>query len=354
MTGRAIIEVDRKASATRELPAVALKDLGILERGDLQEWILKSPALLGKDIKVLDYEFDQFSAKRDRVDILALDTDGRVVIVELKRDEHGGHADLQALRYAAKVRGLSFTEIVKIHQNALGRDGAPQTDIDSAERALLDLLDESDATLVELDPHPRIILASAGFSKDLTTTVLYLRDHGIDIRCVELSAYDQGNDIIVLVPDVIIPLRGVEDFTARVELRDGNPSQEPRTGRRKRPNVVPYMVKHGLLRDGEALRLKHNLPSGIAFDAANPDFQATVVAPEGRTAKLRWKADGELYSASNLAAQVFKKYKPEGSFDSVPGPWHWGTDASPLSTIAFEHMDRGGNESAQDDDSGGA
>ena len=38
----------------------------------------------------------------------------------------------------------------------------------------------------------RIVLVSAEFSKELTTSVMWLNDFGLDIRCVRIHLYRSG------------------------------------------------------------------------------------------------------------------------------------------------------------------
>lgn len=57
---------------------------------------------------VLAEEFGDWEESRRRIDILCLDSDARLIVVELKRTEDGGHMELQALRYASMVSRMTF------------------------------------------------------------------------------------------------------------------------------------------------------------------------------------------------------------------------------------------------------
>lgn len=61
----------------------------------------------------------------------------------------------------------------------------------------------------------RIVLASAEFSRELTTSVLWLIERGIDIRCVRLQPYQLDERILVDVQQ-IIPLPEVAEYQVRV------------------------------------------------------------------------------------------------------------------------------------------
>ena len=57
-------------------------DLGFKEREHLQEWIAKTPSCLGEDLLIIQKEFSGFSDTNERLDILALDKNGFLVVME--------------------------------------------------------------------------------------------------------------------------------------------------------------------------------------------------------------------------------------------------------------------------------
>ena len=70
---------------------------------------------------------------------------------------------------------------------------------------------------------PRIILVSEGFSKELTTCVLWLNDSwlstaGLDIKCVQLQLHRNGNELL-LETRTLIPLPEASDYKERIAER---------------------------------------------------------------------------------------------------------------------------------------
>src|SRR4051812_6352111 len=68
----------------------SLAEAGLLERRDLQEWVLAHPEILGEEIQVVGTEFDRWATAAgvptwERLDVLGLDREGRLVVAELKR-----------------------------------------------------------------------------------------------------------------------------------------------------------------------------------------------------------------------------------------------------------------------------
>lgn len=92
-------------SAAKRASPITLAEAGLKERGHLQEWVLAHPVMLGPGLLVITSECDRWSSargrERDRLDVLAFDTDGHLVVVELKRDLAPETVELRALKYAA-------------------------------------------------------------------------------------------------------------------------------------------------------------------------------------------------------------------------------------------------------------
>ncbi len=76
---------------------------GITERGDLQRLLRQNIDVIAKGCYVLADECGDWSDSKRRIDLLCLDPDANLVVVELKRTEDAGHAELQAIRYAAMI-----------------------------------------------------------------------------------------------------------------------------------------------------------------------------------------------------------------------------------------------------------
>ncbi len=75
--------------------------LGLKESRDIQEWVADNPGILGDDLLIIGKEFSGFDRTNERLDLLAVDRDGRLVIIELKRDDSGADVHWQAIKYAS-------------------------------------------------------------------------------------------------------------------------------------------------------------------------------------------------------------------------------------------------------------
>jgi hypothetical protein len=101
-----MLRIDRAKRTMVRLGPKPLATAGILERDDLQQMIHNAPgeffAELGEQLLPLGQEIRPSEVVDDRIDFLALDTDGVAVIIELKRGAHKLQL-LQALAYAALI-----------------------------------------------------------------------------------------------------------------------------------------------------------------------------------------------------------------------------------------------------------
>jgi hypothetical protein len=188
---------------------------GLRERQDIQRMLRDQIATLGEDLFVLSDEYGAWIDSNRRIDLLCVDPEANLVVVELKRDD-AGHMELQAIRYAAMVARMTFAEAVDAHTQYLRRCGQSG---DDAEARLLAFLNWQEAEQEEFGDSVRIILASANFGKELTTTVLWLREQGLDISCVRLSPYKLADGRLLLDVQPIIPLPEATQFQTQIGLK---------------------------------------------------------------------------------------------------------------------------------------
>ena len=85
-----------------------------------------------------------------------------------------------------------------------------------------------------------IVLASAGFSTEVTTTVLWLNEfYGTDIRCMRLSPYRHENRLLLDVQQVV-PLPEAEELTVKLRKRETAARESKAASRR---DYTKYVIK---------------------------------------------------------------------------------------------------------------
>lgn len=184
------------------------------ERKDLQRLLRADISVIGDDLMVISEEFGEWDESNRRIDLLCLDKQARLVVVEVKRTEDGGHMELQAIRYAAMVSSMTMDQAIAAYTRTLGDQDAEVT----ARREILEFLELDTAEEAELTDDVRIILISADFSTEITTSVIWLNRHGVDITCVRLKPYRMNDELLVDVAQ-IIPLPETADYEIKVRAQ---------------------------------------------------------------------------------------------------------------------------------------
>ena len=229
-----IFILDPSDKTPQAVTPLTFAGLGLKERADLEEWIKVNPDILGTKLLVIKDEYDRFEKSDKRLDLLALDDLGKLVIIELKRDAAGSLADLQAVRYAAFCSTLTLSEVVDLlaEYAEISVESAKQRVQEFVTNAPTELLVNGE--FAKLDNKPRIILAAGGFDdQELTSCVLWLRSFGVDISCVELAPYQIGDGKhLILVPRVIIPLPEAKVYLMGTEKKEAE-QERPAGGKRE-------------------------------------------------------------------------------------------------------------------------
>lgn len=204
-----MFQVNRSENRLKKLEAKRFADLNLREREHLQEWLANQPDALGEELLIIQKEFDGFADTRERLDLLALDKDGQLVLIENKLDDSGRDVTWQALKYTAYVSGLTKAQIVDIYQQYLDHYCGGG----NAVANICEFLEEEELDEVVLNPgnDQRMMFIAANFRKEVTATVLWLREHRIDARCFKVVPYVFGDELFVDIQPVI-PTPEAADF----------------------------------------------------------------------------------------------------------------------------------------------
>ncbi len=285
-----------------ELDPTTFASLGILERGDIQRLLRDHIDVLGKDLLVVDEEFGQWEDAKRRVDLLALDKDANLVVIELKRTESGGHMDLQAIRYASMVSTMQFSQLVSIHAAYLKKRGIEK----DAEAEVLDFLGWSEPDEEQFAQDVRIMLVSGDFSKELTTSVMWLAQRDIDIRCIRFRPYQYGGKTFVEVQQ-LIPLPEIQDFAVKIKEKE-------RAERAARSSNRDY-TKFDVIVGGKSYS---RLPKRTAIYHIVKYLCSNGVPPETIQSLLSWRKNLWVSVDGKVDSQEFcQKAAEAGKFDEI-------------------------------------
>lgn len=181
-----------KAANRRALPRESM----------IEDWVAKDPSLLGLDALIIGRQVPTDHGKY--IDLLALDANGSIVIIELKKDRTPREIVAQVLDYASWVRTLTTPEVYARAEAYLGQRlvTAFRERFDSA---VPETLNSSHSMLIvasELDPASRRI-------------VEYLsEEHSVAINTAFFNVFEaDGNQW--LTTDMLLDQEEVEERSER-------------------------------------------------------------------------------------------------------------------------------------------
>lgn len=152
---------------------------------ELETWIAETPDVLGENLLIIDRQRDLPTV--GRLDLLAIDGDGKFVIIELKRDRTPRDAVAQALHYAAWMDTATEQEVIGFCEEYL-------------KKPLDEAFEEhfgSPFPSIVCQNH-RIILAAPKLDSGAELIINYLAErHGVEINAIFFT-YSKVGDREVL------------------------------------------------------------------------------------------------------------------------------------------------------------
>lgn len=333
MSDERVFQVDEDGAVP--VSSIKLSEAGFRETQDLEQWVIEHPQILGDDIMIITDQFDQWvtptgERARDRFDVLGLDSEGHLVLAELKRDRAPTNVHLQAITYAALA--ASFTpkrvaqELKKHLQKRvpLVQDGGNPAQVVTLEQAEAQIEEHCNGQMDEETLRsPRIVLVAGGFNPVTATAVDWLAEQGLDITMQQVGAYRLPSGEKIITVSKLYPLPSAEDFLVTPAKEKAQKEQNQRER-----DLVVLLVEKGSLEDGVELEFHVNTNNQHHKDALEEWFTKN---PAGRVAAWRnstsepliWAHDNKSYKPTALLRKVFEE--AVGESHSFPGPQWWKT-----------------------------
>ncbi|MGV3630949.1 MAG: DUF4268 domain-containing protein [Bacteroidota bacterium] len=200
--------IDTSNNRIKNLAKKTFTELGFRERQHLQEWLADKPEALGEELLIIQKEFDGFNDTNERLDLLALDKEGNIVVIENKLDDTGRDVTWQVLKYASYCSTLSKDQIRNIYQSYLNKNGSGEN---AAEKLATFYNQEYDEIAINKGNTQRMILVAANFRKEVTSTVLWLMNYKLRVQCFRATPFALDEQLFLTL-EQIIPTKDTEDF----------------------------------------------------------------------------------------------------------------------------------------------
>lgn len=203
--------IDKEKNRISKLEEKTFHELKFKERENLQEWIANNPSSLGEDLLIIQKEFNGFGETNERLDLLALDKIGNLVIIENKLDDSGRDVTWQTIKYASYCSSLTKQEIIKIYQEYLGTS-------EKAEEKISEFYDGKEIEEIILNQglnSQRLIMIAANFRKEVTSSVLWLMNFKMRIQCFKVTPFELDKQLFLNI-EQILPTKATEDFAISI------------------------------------------------------------------------------------------------------------------------------------------
>lgn len=166
----------------------------------LEGWIAADPSILGENLLLVGRQVT-VPEVNDRLDLLALDAQGNAVVIEVKRGQLKDPVDMQALRYASYIAKWGFEDFERVAKAYCdGGDGDFNFNRLYEEFCSEAGIDEPP----DINTDQRIIIIGSEVRDRLGSVALWLLEHNINIRVIELECYREDQRLL-LQPNVIVP-----------------------------------------------------------------------------------------------------------------------------------------------------
>lgn len=204
--------------------------------------------------------------KNGRSDLTAIDNNGDIVLIEIKRDKKDigirkEAFEFQAIRYAASFATIKSTD--ELVQNIFAQyvekhksEFIAQSDLTSTEiakRELKNFFDKNEITA--FNQHQRIILVASDFDEQTLSAVAWLNNSQVDISCYKICPYI-FNDNILIDMKKILPVVSYDDFYVNLVQKDNFQKSERSNIVRKSLPKIDSLMEWGIVQPGDIIVAK--------------------------------------------------------------------------------------------------
>ena len=210
--------LNRERNLLEEITETTFYESNLKERQHIEEWLRKNPEIMGEELLIIGHEYDDFE-NNERIDLLAIDKEGNLVVIEVKRDNSGISVDFQALKYVSYMSRRTLKEIIEIYSKYID-DNSLQLD---PIQEIMEFLNVDDESLLNdmINNTQRIIIIGKELDKRVLSVCAWLYENGINVKCISIKPY-KYNEEIFIDTNQIIPPEKIEEYYINKKSRTSN------------------------------------------------------------------------------------------------------------------------------------
>lgn len=248
----------------------------------LEKWLIEDISILSSSLAVIGSQV--ITAYGKKIDILAVNTIGEVVIIELKRDKTYREIVAQALDYATWVKDLDYDELNSIF-NKYGKSDYKDLGEFFSSRF------NKDSEEIDFNSDHKMLIVGSEIDDSTVRIIDYLSSepYSVNINAVNFNYFKDDNGNEYLAQSFVKP--------------EENIIEESRSKKRKRSkSIVSQLLESGKLKVGQKVYLKPAIDQGIE----KKSVEAQIV--NKNQSCLKTANSDELFSFSKLRFVWTEKY----------------------------------------------
>ena len=196
-----------------------------------------------------------------RSDLTAIDNEGDIVLIEIKRDKadivgRKEAFEFRAIRYAASYATIKSTDeliqdifapyVEKHIDEFRQQSGLNSSEI--AKRFLSDFVELNNITA--FNTHQKIILVASEFDDQTLSAVAWLNSNQVDISCYQICPYKLGEDVLLEMKK-ILPVVDYEDFYVKITKKGSLQKDRKKDISRKSLPKIDSLIEWKVVEPGE-------------------------------------------------------------------------------------------------------
>ena len=249
-----------------KLEGTTFADLGMKE-SDVEEILRKNVDMVCDDEESMLIVGQQVkNVQNGRSDLTAIDNNGNLVLIEIKRDKKDIEArkeafEFQAIRYAANCATIKSTDIlvqdvfapyVEKHKSEFS-DTSGLTSSEIAQRQLKDFTTRNE--IKQFNEQQRIILVASDFDAQTLSAVAWLNSNQVDIACFQICLYQYESNVFFDMKK-ILPIVTYEDYYVSVSSKSSIAKGEKKDISRRTLPKIDTLMEWQIVKAGDILVAK--------------------------------------------------------------------------------------------------
>lgn len=214
-----------------------------------------------------------------RSDLTAVDNNGNIVLIEIKRDkkdiENRREAlEFQAIRYAASYATIKDIEelVTKVYSPYIEKHNkefelGDLTTYELGSRKLNEFLAVNDS-MKSFNSKQRIILVSSDFDDQTLSAVAWLNNNGVNMSCFKLIPFIINEEIIIKV-EKVLPLSRYSDYYTNLMDSKAIEGKEYKGITRRNLPKIQDMLQWGVVKPGDVIFAKIAGDEGVLLNNGN-------------------------------------------------------------------------------------